>query len=182
MDYFILLHHSTLGYRIVQVSGLLCTVDLFPVPDCFAPSHADGSQEGEATRSNVGQTVSPPPTPLVQMDEAHHTSSAQSLHHSYSNMSTEWQDQSINYPNDIFPSLGIKVLHRLGNYAITENIKQTQSLAGATFVQGVKLEYQGKMAIVFAFSVGPFIFQSNLCLTVYQGFGREDRRGFHYEV
>jgi hypothetical protein len=67
-------------------------------------------------------------------------------------MSAEWQNQ-FNFPNDIFPSPGIKVVYRLGNYPITESVKQTQSLAGATFVQADKVEYQGKIAILFAFSV-----------------------------
>jgi hypothetical protein len=45
------------------------------------------------------------------------------------------------------------VLHRFGNYPLTESSKQTQALVGATFVQPALVDYQGAKSIVFVFAV-----------------------------
>ena len=45
------------------------------------------------------------------------------------------------------------VVHRFGNYPITESSKQTQALVGATFVQPALVDYQGTKSIVFVFAV-----------------------------
>ena len=45
------------------------------------------------------------------------------------------------------------VVHRFGNYPITESSKQTQALVGATFVQPALVDYQGAKSIVFVFAV-----------------------------
>jgi len=44
------------------------------------------------------------------------------------------------------------VVHRFGNYPITESSKQTQALVGATFVQPSLVDYQGNKSIVFVFA------------------------------
>lgn len=104
---------------------------------------------------NIGQKsiLTPQSTSSADLYGDYQRASAQSVHNLHSNVS-----------NDIFPSPGTTVIHHWGNYPITESIKLTQSLAGATFVQAVKLEYQGKLAILFAFSVGfLFLFRAS-CL------------------
>ena len=45
------------------------------------------------------------------------------------------------------------VVHRFGNYPITESSKQTQALVGATFVQPALVDYLGAKSIVFVFAV-----------------------------
>lgn len=44
-------------------------------------------------------------------------------------------------------------IHYVEGYAVTEATKQTQALAGNTFVQPIVAEYGGKKAILFVFNV-----------------------------
>ena len=58
------------------------------------------------------------------------------------------------YSGYILPSHSSSdVVHRFGNYPITESSKQTQALVGATFVQPALVDYQGSKSIVFVFAV-----------------------------
>ena len=58
------------------------------------------------------------------------------------------------YSGYILPSYSPSdVVHRFGNYPITESSKQTQALVGATFVQPALVDYQGTKSIVFVFAV-----------------------------
>ena len=148
-------------YRDIQVQGLICTVDLFPVPDSFAPSQ---SSDPQATSPNVCQTplFSPLSTSPTQSSSFEELSPFRSIHDVDPISSAQLQSQSTDYPNDIFPySVPSEILHHLGNFPITESTKRTQALAGATFVQAFGLEHQGKKAILFPFSVRAlFPFQS----------------------
>jgi hypothetical protein len=142
------------------VLGFICTVDLFPVPDSFAPSQSYGSRAGNATSSNVPRTLlfasSPPSsTSSKQSCEEHSPFRTQSILDWRSISSAEWQSTDAPVINDLFPSpASTEIVHLLGNYPITESSKRTQALVGATFVQADMLEYQGKKAILFPFSVG----------------------------
>jgi len=145
------------------------------VPDSFAPSHATN-----ATSSDVRQT-SPSPSTVSSSCEEH--SVFRSLRDLCPNSSAERQNQSTDCSYDLFPSpASPEIVHRLGDYAISESAKRTQALAGATFVQAEKLEYQGKKAILFPFTVGVYSpFRSGVLKTLL-GFSREGRRGFHSEI
>ena len=146
-------------YRDIQMQGLICTVDLFPVPDSFAPSQ---SYDPQATSSNL-PLFSPLSTSPTQSSSFEELSPFRSIHDVDPIASAQLQNQSADdYPNDIFPySVSSEILHHLGNFPVTEGTKRTQALAGATFVQAVRLEHQGKKAILFPFSVRAlFPFQS----------------------
>jgi len=62
------------------------------------------------------------------------------------------------YSGYILPSHSSSdVVHRFGNYPVTESSKQTQALVGATFVQPALVDYQGTKSIVFVFAVRLFL-------------------------
>lgn len=141
----------------------MCTLDLFPVPNSF-------------TLSQVNFTKASPPTSYTHHLESNHGRTA--WHSSYQAGSSVWQD-------GISPSQSENAVHPLENYPILEDSKRTEALAGATFVQAVKLEYEGKKAIIFAFSVNisPLFYPiTRLSDCFLSGFGGEDRRYFHSEI
>jgi len=136
-------------------------VDLFPVPDAFAPSQATSSRPGRAPSASIVAgpiftSPSPPSTSSTQSFEDHQScSSVESPSSLYQVGSSEWQNRSPQISGDIFPSQANtnNVVHHLGNFPILESTKRTQALAGTTFVQAVLVEYRGKKAVMFAFSV-----------------------------
>jgi len=134
-------------------------VDLFPVPDSFAPSQATSSKVGRAPSSPIVAgpiftSPSPPSTSSTQCFEDHQSCSVESPSSLYQDGPSEWQNRSPQISGDIFPSqANNNVVHRLGNFPILESSKRTQALAGTTFVQAVLVEYRGKKAAMFAFSV-----------------------------
>ena len=68
--------------------------------------------------------------------------------------STSGSETASHYSGYILPSHSPSdVVHRFGNYPITESSKQTQALVGATFVQPSLVDYQGNKSIVFVFAV-----------------------------
>jgi hypothetical protein len=44
------------------------------------------------------------------------------------------------------------VIHRIGDYAITETSKLTHALVGQTFVQPLLVDYKGRKSLMFAFA------------------------------
>jgi hypothetical protein len=145
----------------------MCTLDLFPVPDSFTLSQVNLTHARKA----------PPPTSYTHLLESNYISHGRSAWHgSCQAGSSVWQD-------GISPSQSENAVHPL------ENSKRTEALAGATFVQAVKLEYEGKKAIIFAFSVNisPLFYLSYFSITrlsdcFLSGFGGEDGRYFHSEI
>lgn len=115
----------------------MCTLDLFPVPDSFTLAQVNLTHARKA----------PSPTSYTHHLGSNYISHGRSAWHSSCQAgSSIWQD-------GISPSQSENAVHLLENYPILENSKRTDALAGATFVQAVKLEYEGKKAIIFAFSV-----------------------------
>ncbi|PPQ92200.1 hypothetical protein CVT25_008974 [Psilocybe cyanescens] len=150
----------------VQVLGLLCTVDLFPVPgpDSLAVQ-ATPDRGGKATSAPATQTrfVSSSPSPsssssTYSSGQGQHTQQIHGYRHnpppsaspSSSRLSKGLSNHFSGYmmPSGTSPD----VVHRLDGYPITENSKQTQALVGATFVQPVVMDYQGSKAIIFVFA------------------------------
>jgi hypothetical protein len=52
-----------------------------------------------------------------------------------------------------------------GTHPIVEGIKQTESLAGTTFVQAANLDYKGNKVLMFVFSVRVFFAPLSLCVS-----------------
>ncbi|KAF8810302.1 hypothetical protein BYT27DRAFT_7186768 [Phlegmacium glaucopus] len=159
-----------LNYDDVQVLGLLCTVDLFPVaveppspgnltPDISykgtlpPPPPAQPSSISPASPSSSSSTTHSP----TQYHQSHGSppsyrfvSDAESPSTSKSSGSKK---SASHYSGYILPTHSSSdVVHRFGNYPITETSKQTQALVGATFVQPALVDYQGAKSIVFVFA------------------------------
>jgi len=137
------------------VLGFICTVDLFPVPDSFAPSqpHAANGTSSDVCPTSPSPSSTSSSTLSLSCEEH---SVSRSVHDLCPVSSVVKQNQSTDCSYDLFPSPAPTeiIVHRLGDYAISESAKRTQALSGATFVQAEKLEYQGKKAILFPFTVG----------------------------
>ena len=77
------------------------------------------------------------------------------------------------------------VVHRFGNYPVTESSKQTQALVGATFVQPAVVDYQGNKSIVFVFAVRQILWGFFFLLTnkfSLLGFSRQDWGHVHLAI
>ncbi|KAF4613129.1 hypothetical protein D9613_011072 [Agrocybe pediades] len=138
-----------LDYDDTHVLGLLCTVDLFPVPEPV-----------------MGKAVTGPPakhrkTPSSSSGTQFSTSNGTSP--ASSSCSPTRQQRRLAYEGNASPqghfsgyilpsSSDADIVHDVDGFPISENSKQTQALVGATFVQPVIIDYQGKRAIIFAFA------------------------------
>ncbi|KAI0301486.1 velvet factor-domain-containing protein [Russula brevipes] len=140
--------------------GLICHVDLFPVPlgdsDVAAdskrrqdqaqpsPNHASTSTLSPTPYSPGGQ---PYPAPLGNIPPVH-----------ANNMSPQPQAQTPEHqysppqpPSN--PTRPEEIVHYFkGTHAITEGSKQTDSLAGTTFVQAANLDHKGNKVLMFVFA------------------------------
>ena len=169
-------------YREVNNMGLICHVDLFPVPgdsDVSAdPKHRQDQGQSSPSRASTS-TLSPAPyspntqqypytypapqppapfspgvsspgAPLGNMPSVHNN-----------NMSPQ-QVQDHPYPPNQPPSNPTRpeeIVHYFkGTHVITEGSKQTESLAGTTFVQAANLDYKGNKVLMFVFAVCIFPF------------------------
>jgi hypothetical protein len=143
------------SYREVQTHGLLCTVDLFPVP-------SKTFKDSPTSPTSIPRT---PKTVETSDGFVHFNPSGPSPTPSLT-PSPSYRPQSYG-PSDI-------VHYYEGIYPLLERSKNTHSLVGATFVQPVLVELFGKKCIVFVFSVRPTIpaleFQFSM-LTRPEGFG-----------
>lgn len=129
----------------IQVLGLLCTVDLFPVPgpescpalNCRKTKSAQSTQPCLPS-SNVTYTQTSREAP----SSAEVTPSA-----------SPPRTPPIHFTGYIVPEESLSdVIHYVGDFPIKENSKMTQALVGATFIQPAVVDYQGSKAIVFAFA------------------------------
>ncbi|KAF9011972.1 velvet factor-domain-containing protein [Cyathus striatus] len=129
------------NYDEVQVLGLVCTVDLFPVP---GPGH---------------------PNPENPAAGRSHTSSPSNSTFSTTSSGYTFVHQPIMYPMpDISPpptatqgylvtsQTAQDIVHHVGEYPVTESSKMTPALVGATFIQPSCVEHQGKKSLVFVFA------------------------------
>lgn len=126
-------------YDNIQCLGLLCNVDLFPA----VPTQPDGSSEsGSLPRlprqpSPVVQPIRPsnnyPPPSILSTDRFHPSTSSSRILVS---------DAKLPLPPNVY----------LDSFQISENMKCTAALSGATFVQPACIDYEGRKALVFPFS------------------------------
>jgi len=156
-----------LNYDDVQVLGLLCTVDLFPVaveppsPGRVTPDiHHKDPLPPPAPPPFPSGSPSPSPSsthsPTTNQQHQYHYSPPGYRFVSDTETSTSRSSASkapATYSGYILPSHSPSdVVHRFGAYPITESSKQTQALVGATFVQPALVDYQGTKSIVFVFA------------------------------
>ena len=137
----------------IQTLGLLCTVDLFPVPP---QNDSPGAHKlisltqqslPSAGPSHLGNTA--------ERAETHATFTFIPDEYPPKEPSVELSPQSQDcIPRFIPPSPSPSdVIHYLNGSPITDSSKMTHALVGATFVQPAIVEYQGKKTIMFVFAV-----------------------------
>lgn len=84
-------------------------------------------------------------------------------------------------PNDQSP-LDPDIIAYMGDFPIRESSKRTMDLVGGTFVQSSGLEYQGRKALMFVFSVrivDRMIYGVRIDAYSHSGSSCKDRRGVH---
>jgi hypothetical protein len=134
---------SNIYYSDVQSLGLLCNVDLFPVP-----AQPDSSSEsGSLTRLHHPHQLPPVVEPIRPPSGSHPLPSI---------LSTD-QLPPLSSSSRV-PVSGTKLPHlppyaHFDPFQISENMKYTMALSGATFVQPACIDYEGKRALVFPFAV-----------------------------
>ncbi|KAF8639144.1 hypothetical protein AX17_001634 [Amanita inopinata Kibby_2008] len=145
-------------YDSVEVLGIVCTVDLFPI-------HGRGhSSDQGRTQKQTQRPLSPPPErhlsypvgvvpppqyiPPSAAREAHSIPSHHPRTHDTSNTDStrhlEGRHTIKGEPPDI--------VHHVDQYPITESSKMTQALVGATFVQPAAVDFQGRKSLMFVFA------------------------------
>lgn len=171
--------------------GLICHVDLFPVPSSDSPdASADPKRRPDQAQASPGRASSstlsptpyspgaqqypytypapqppaPYPTTVPQQQQQQQQGGAplgamSSVHANHLPQQQQVQDQQQYVPNQP-PSNATRpeeIVHYFkGTYPINEGSRQTEALAGTTFVQAANLDYKGNKVLMFVFSVRVF--------------------------
>ncbi|KAF9485650.1 hypothetical protein BDN70DRAFT_870956 [Pholiota conissans] len=137
---------TELLYDDTQLLGLVCTVDLFPVPGSDMLPHQPRAPTRSSSAPSNRTTFQASPSPL---------SSSSEYGRYYYRQTSGGSGPTPNrtYTGYIYPPEGTTdIVHHLDGFPITESSKQTQALVGATFVQPSIIDYQGHKSIVFVFA------------------------------
>ncbi|GAW10379.1 developmental regulator [Lentinula edodes] len=168
-----------LTFEEIQILGLLCTVDLFPVIDAVSlgsPTTKSGPRKFNPSSST---TIASSHYGPVSYDSHGYTpgSSIQGLplttSSAYSIGSRRGSPSRTAHPSDI--------VHWTGHIPITESSKMTDALVGATFVQPQFIDYEGSRALIFVFSdlavknEGTFLLRYRMFDLFSKAEGHEDR-------
>ncbi|KAH7912862.1 velvet factor-domain-containing protein [Hygrophoropsis aurantiaca] len=139
-------------YDDVQNLGLLCNVDLFPVPNEGEPSPQPSSYP-EPLASNYTPHPATSYLPCGYQPAPHLASDAQSYHPmpmaQLPPLTVPARPNGIQMRSYARPPV---VITHFGPHPITEDMKCTTSLSGATFIQPASFDYQGKKALMFVFA------------------------------
>ncbi|KAI6126719.1 velvet factor-domain-containing protein [Pisolithus sp. B1] len=134
-------------YSEVQTLGLLCCVDLFPVPVHSTLESAQVSGREPRQFSRVTSSLDLPESSSSRAPNYHryshyganpHTTATQNLSSSHENIPPLPSSAALTYFD--------------GSHPITEDMKRTAFLSGALFVQPAVIDYNGRKALVFAFA------------------------------
>ena len=138
--------------RSIRNIGIMCTVDLFPVPESLSSdSSSSTSQYYPRASSSTGadpRSVAPltyfPLHPYTTQD-AHGEEATTASFHIPRRQPLLRHLNANEVPKD--------VVFRLGNHLVTESSKLTPALVGEKFVEPTLIEHKGKKALVFVFGV-----------------------------
>ncbi|KAJ4490396.1 velvet factor-domain-containing protein [Lentinula aciculospora] len=165
-----------LTFEEIQILGLLCTVDLFPVID--AESHL-GSPTGKSghRKSNSSSTTNSSHYSPISYD-SHGYTPGSSVH----NLSPTSPTYPIGRPATVSRThCPGDIVHSVGYNPIIESSKMTDSLVGATFVQPQFIDYEGTRTLIFVFSdlavknEGTFLLRYRMFDLFSKAEGHEDR-------
>jgi hypothetical protein len=169
--------------------GLICHVDLFPVPSGdSSDGSADPKRRQDQSQASPGRastsTLSPtpyspgaqqypytypapqPPAPFSPGVSQPGPSLANNIPSVHTNNLSPQQAQAQDHPyppNQVppNPTRPEEIVHYFnGTYPISEGSKQTDALAGTTFVQAANLDYKGNKVLMFVFAVRTFFCSS----------------------
>ena len=176
-------------------------MDLFPVavepppPEHVAPYEGTLASSAQPTFSSTSPSSSSSSTHSPTIQQHYHQPHSSPPDYRFvsdtktpsASSSSGSKTLASHYSGYILPSHSPSdVVHRFGNYPITESSKQTQALVGATFVQPALVDYQGTRSIVFVFAVrfsysrSVSLQPSSLLTNRYSlGFSRKDWRHVH---
>lgn len=146
----------------VQNVGLLCTADLFPVPISVlprrkdAPSASTSSYYGPYTASSQYAFLECPGDTSPQENHQYSLPMPSPFHII---IPPQPHEQIVHKPSlghDSPSDNSWDIVAYAGPHPIIENTKCTNALVGQTFVQSVKVNYQGRSVLMFVFAVGTF--------------------------
>ncbi|KAG6878817.1 hypothetical protein C0992_007472 [Termitomyces sp. T32_za158] len=158
------------NYEEVQVLGLVCTVDLFPVPSIVkSPSKSEGKRRMQSKAHNQSShTPSAPSSSRLPLDRQRPLDIASpdpcSPNRPFGEAATVTPSPTLStssshsgyrppHPPHTAPSLASDIVHYVNNHPVQESSKMTTALVGATFVQPSVIDYRCKKAILFVFAV-----------------------------
>jgi len=139
--------------RSIRNIGIMCTVDLFPVPESLLSSDSSSSASQYYPRASTSIGADPrsaapltyfPLHPYTTLDAHGEEATTASFH--IPRRQPLLRHLNVNEaPKD--------VVFRLGNHLVTESSKLTPALVGEKFVEPTLVEHKGKKALVFVFGV-----------------------------
>lgn len=138
----------------IQVLGLVCTVDLFPVPTTNSPhKNIPRRYTGSGPTSHSAYSVSHFPS-----DPSRETAYQYAPSNAYSQPSPSHSISTIGSPLHVSASPEAyhppsDIVNHIGEFPIHESSKVTHALVGATFVQPYKIDWDGKKKLMFVFAV-----------------------------
>lgn len=157
-------------YSEISNMGLICHVDLFPVPG--ETSAETSSESGKAPRQE--STSSPPsasmspasysppgpgqypytfPAPQPPYHGPHGASSSAPMGMQLPPMQVPPPQPYQQPAASSYDPSEEEVVHWHNNFGVAEGSKVTEALAGTTFVQASNLDYKGNKVLMFVFSV-----------------------------
>ncbi|KAF9463249.1 velvet factor-domain-containing protein [Collybia nuda] len=144
------------SYNEIQMLGLLCTVDLFPVPQAQYDLNQKGSRP-EITHQSPFSSPGSSKFPVEDKEHVFAFAPARPYPPPPGSISSTVVPTS---PHDQAAIPGIPpnsysapdIIHYIGNFPVTEASKMTHALVGSTFIQPSIVEYQGRMTTMFVFS------------------------------
>ncbi|KAH9972551.1 velvet factor-domain-containing protein [Lactifluus volemus] len=169
------------NYDEVNNMGLICHVDLFPVPSGDSPDgSAEPKRRQDQTQSSPSRastsTLSPtpyspgaqqypytypapqPPAPFSPgvPQQGAPLGNMASVHGNHISPQQQAQGQEQQYTPNQAPVNNTRpeeIVHYFkGTYPVTEGSKQTEALAGTTFVQAANLDHKGNKVLMFVFA------------------------------
>lgn len=137
--------------------GLMCTVDLFPVPESAYEPRSPASLSPESSHSTAIHNLDP------------RTSQHQNLPMTYFPLHpyTSMEPSSSQTPTPPFQiprrqlmlgtvnpyEIPSDMVYQIGNHYVTESSKLTPALVGEKFTEPTLVDYNGRKALVFVFGV-----------------------------
>ncbi|KAG6333467.1 hypothetical protein ID866_5616 [Astraeus odoratus] len=132
-------------YSDTQTLGLLCFVDLFPAPSQLS----DSGREPRHHPVRVAGRDLPEPLshPLFHHSYPRHGVNVDPHPHAFA-----IADQTSLAAGVPVPPLQSNIVTHFNDIPVTEDMKCTPALSGATFVQPAVIDYEGRRTLVFAFA------------------------------